>query len=288
MHRDLKPQNLLIDKEGNVKLADFGLAREIRSRPPYTDYVSTRWYRAPEVLLRSLSYNSPIDMWACGAIMAELYTFQPLFPGASEPDEIYKICSVLGAPTSSNWPQGVQLANAMHFKFPRLKPVALSQCIPNASPEAIQLITDLLLYDPKARPTAAQALQYSYFQVGQDIIPGIGSFPVLNKDAKSPLSSSIINLSNESIVSNEKQHLDILEYKAIKKTQPVLQLNVRQARYKPGVNPSTLNIETKSVTNTTKQRSPQLGDINNHSDEKENEKPLNLHARLIAVHVAQA
>ena len=89
---DLKPENLLVSGDV-VKLADMGLAREIRSRPPYTDYVSTRWYRAPEVLLRSLSYNSPIDMWAVGCIMAELYSFRPLFPGSSEPDEIYKICA---------------------------------------------------------------------------------------------------------------------------------------------------------------------------------------------------
>ena len=72
MHRDV------------VKIADFGLAREIRSRPPYTDYVSTRWYRAPEVLLRSQYYSAPIDMFAMGAIMAELFTLRPLFPGSSE------------------------------------------------------------------------------------------------------------------------------------------------------------------------------------------------------------
>ena len=71
-----------------VKLADFGLAREIRSRPPYTDYVSTRWYRAPEVLLRSTYYSAAIDMWAMGAIMAELFTLRPLFPGSSEADEV--------------------------------------------------------------------------------------------------------------------------------------------------------------------------------------------------------
>lgn len=63
-HRDMKPENLLIGADDNCKIADFGLAREIRSRPPFTDYVSTRWYRAPEVLLRSVKYNSPIDMWA--------------------------------------------------------------------------------------------------------------------------------------------------------------------------------------------------------------------------------
>jgi serine/threonine protein kinase len=82
-----------------VKLADFGLAREIRSRPPYTDYVSTRWYRAPELLLRATVYNSPIDIFACALIMAELYMLRPLFPGNSEIDQLYKICAVLGSPS---------------------------------------------------------------------------------------------------------------------------------------------------------------------------------------------
>ncbi|XP_029897491.1 serine/threonine-protein kinase MAK isoform X4 [Aquila chrysaetos chrysaetos] len=97
-HRDMKPENLLCIGPELVKIADFGLARELRSQPPYTDYVSTRWYRAPEVLLRSSIYSSPIDMWAVGSIMAELYTLRPLFPGTSEVDEIFKICQVLGTP----------------------------------------------------------------------------------------------------------------------------------------------------------------------------------------------
>ena len=84
-HRDLKPENLLF-QDGIVKIADFGLARETRSRPPYTDYVSTRWYRAPEILLRSTTYQSPIDIFAMGCIMAELYILRPLFPGNNEAD----------------------------------------------------------------------------------------------------------------------------------------------------------------------------------------------------------
>lgn len=88
--------NYFLKQLGTVKIADFGLAREIRSKPPFTDYVSTRWYRAPEVILRSPNYNSPIDIFAVGAIMAELYRFSPLFPGASEADQIHKICLVLG------------------------------------------------------------------------------------------------------------------------------------------------------------------------------------------------
>ena len=85
-HRDLKPENILINKENVIKLCDFGLAREIRSRPPFTDYVATRWYRAPEIILKSPNYNSPVDIFAVGCIMAELYMFKPIFSGSNEID----------------------------------------------------------------------------------------------------------------------------------------------------------------------------------------------------------
>ncbi|GAA28154.2 serine/threonine-protein kinase ICK [Clonorchis sinensis] len=168
-HRDMKPENLLCNGPDTVKLADFGLAREIRSQPPYTDYVSTRWYRAPEVLLRSTSYNSPIDMFAVGCIMAEVYTFRPLFPGSSEIDMIFKICSVLGTPSKSDWPEGYQLAAAMNFKFPQCAPSCLRTLIPNASSEAIQLIGDMIAWNPKRRPTAREALRRPYFKPIQSV-----------------------------------------------------------------------------------------------------------------------
>ncbi|NXF46523.1 MAK kinase, partial [Oceanites oceanicus] len=170
-HRDMKPENLLCIGPELVKIADFGLARELRSQPPYTDYVSTRWYRAPEVLLRSSIYSSPIDMWAVGSIMAELYTLRPLFPGTSEVDEIFKICQVLGTPKKSDWPEGYHLASAMNFRFPQCVPISLKTLIPNASNEAIQLMNDMLNWNPKKRPTASQALKYPYFQVGQVLGP---------------------------------------------------------------------------------------------------------------------
>ena len=72
------------------------MAKEVRSKPPFTDYVSTRWYRSPEVILKSKNYNSPIDIFAVGAIMAELYNNKPLFPGKSEYDQLKKICEILG------------------------------------------------------------------------------------------------------------------------------------------------------------------------------------------------
>ncbi|XP_039087750.1 serine/threonine-protein kinase MAK isoform X2 [Hyaena hyaena] len=170
-HRDMKPENLLCMGPELVKIADFGLARELRSQPPYTDYVSTRWYRAPEVLLRSSVYSSPIDVWAVGSIMAELYTLRPLFPGTSEVDEIFKICQVLGTPKKSDWPEGHQLASSMNFRFPQCVPINLKTLIPNASHEAIQLMTEMLSWDPKKRPTASQALKHPYFQVGQVLGP---------------------------------------------------------------------------------------------------------------------
>ncbi|RXM31033.1 hypothetical protein EOD39_7350 [Acipenser ruthenus] len=128
-------------------------------------------YRAPEVLLRSSVYSSPVDMWAVGCIMAELYTLRPLFPGNSEVDEIFKICQVLGTVKKNDWPEGYQLAGSMNFRFPQCVPTHLKTLIPNASNEAIALMRDMLQWDPKKRPTAIQALRYPYFQVGQVLGP---------------------------------------------------------------------------------------------------------------------
>ena len=111
-----------------VKLADFGLAREISSEPPYTSYVSTRWYRAPEIILRAGTYSSPVDMWAFGAMAAELITLVPLFPGANEIDQIQRICNIMGSPDDwrdknyqsvggGPWPDAVRLAQRVNFKF---------------------------------------------------------------------------------------------------------------------------------------------------------------------------
>lgn len=173
-HRDLKPENLLVS-EDVTKVADFGLAREISSEPPFTEYVSTRWYRAPEVLLQASVYGPGVDMWAMGAIMAELFNLHPLFPGTNEADEIHKICSVIGSPSQKSWADGLRLADAMKYEFPQYPGVHLSRLIPSASEFAISLISALCSWDPLKRPTAAKALQHPFFKPCYYIPPSLRS-----------------------------------------------------------------------------------------------------------------
>ncbi|KAJ1704643.1 hypothetical protein LUZ63_004422 [Rhynchospora breviuscula] len=162
-HRDLKPENLLL-KDGVVKIADLGLARELDSKPPYTEYVSTRWYRAPEVLLKCTSYGPAVDMWAVGAILAELYRCSPLFPGDSEIDQLCKICNVLGSPDTTIWPELMNFPRSLDFNLIQVQPGAnLLTAIPNASLEAIDLFMQLCSWDPRRRPTAEQTMQHPYF-----------------------------------------------------------------------------------------------------------------------------
>lgn len=155
-HRDMKPENVLVttiglhdyqsisplavpggppekDVVAIIKLADFGLARETNSKPPYTEYVSTRWYRAPEVLLLSKDYSNPVDMWAVGTIMAELVNLRPLFPGSTQIDQVARICQILGDPCADygknergapvgggQWLRGIQMAKDVGFAFPKV------------------------------------------------------------------------------------------------------------------------------------------------------------------------
>ncbi|XP_021905473.1 cyclin-dependent kinase F-4-like [Carica papaya] len=162
-HRDLKPENLLVSNHNVMKIADFGLSKEIgNSDIPFTDYVGTRWYRAPEVLMGSYMYGSEVDMWAMGVIMAEMFILRPLFPGMN--NQLHKICSVIGSPTMETWPTGIYLAKALaNYEFPEIPAVNFSSLIPSASEAAIDLISKLCSWDPLKRPSAAEALQHPFF-----------------------------------------------------------------------------------------------------------------------------
>lgn len=164
-HRDIKPENLLCrNGPSSVKIADFGLTREINSEPPYTDYVSTRWYRAPELLLHSNNYNYAIDLWAVGCIAGELYTLQPMFPGRSEIDQIFKICQVIGAPNVTEWPEGQRLSSLVQFDFPNVVPLNLSDLLTDCSLKGMMMIKSVLQWIPSKRPTARDLLNHNFFK----------------------------------------------------------------------------------------------------------------------------
>jgi len=163
LHRDLKPQNLLIDKQKTLKLADFGLARAfgvpIRT---YTHEVVTLWYRAPEVLLGARQYSTPIDIWSVGCIFAELVTRKPLFPGDSEIDELYRIFRLLGTPNEDVWP-GVTSLPDYKPTFPQWAGKSLERTVNGMDAKGLDLLKSMLKYEPKQRISAKQALEHPYF-----------------------------------------------------------------------------------------------------------------------------
>nr|KAF6315896.1 cyclin dependent kinase 18 [Pipistrellus kuhlii] len=165
LHRDLKPQNLLINGRGELKLADFGLARA-KSVPTktYSNEVVTLWYRPPDVLLGSTEYSTPIDMWGVGCIHYEMATGRPLFPGSTVKEELHLIFRLLGTPTEETWPGVVDQPEFRAYNFPRYLPQPLISHVPRLDSEGIHLLTSLLLYESKSRLSAEAALSHPYFR----------------------------------------------------------------------------------------------------------------------------
>ncbi|KAL7540672.1 hypothetical protein ACHAXR_010290 [Thalassiosira sp. AJA248-18] len=177
VHRDIKPENILV-RGRQCKVADFGLAREVsRGRKDITYYVSTRWYRAPEVILHLPSYGKPIDIFATGLILAELHSLRPLFPGLSEIDQITKIQALLGSPTEKKWAEGANKMQRMNFRLSEPTPgpsqeedaerveLAIKKTLPiSISPVVPRLIRTMIQWNPKERPSADGALEHEYFQ----------------------------------------------------------------------------------------------------------------------------
>ncbi len=163
MHRDLKPQNLLIDSKGNIKLADFGLARAFGLPiKTYTHEVVTLWYRCPEILLGQKQYSLGVDLWSTGCIFAEMAQKKPLFIGDSEIDQIFKIFKVQGTPREGHWAEALKLPD-FKASFPKFKGVPLKQHVTGLDEMGMDLLSSMVALDPNKRISAKMAMQHPYF-----------------------------------------------------------------------------------------------------------------------------
>lgn len=162
-HRDVKPQNLLIDPNtGVLKLCDFGSAKQIHQGEQNVSYICSRYYRAPELIFGATSYTTAVDIWSVGCVLAELLLGQPLFPGETSVDQLVEIIKVLGTPTREE----IEQMNKSYtdFKFPNIKPHPWSRLFrSHTPPEAIDLVTKMFAYVPAGRISAIAALAHPFF-----------------------------------------------------------------------------------------------------------------------------
>eukprot|EP00977_Amphora_coffeiformis_P027520 scaffold34618_cov159-Amphora_coffeaeformis.AAC.11 len=174
-HRDISPGNLLLS-DGVCKVGDFTLARPLfhsttdnNGATPLTTYISTRWYRAPELLLRTRFYGAPVDMYAMGCVAAEVYDSKarPLFAADTEADQLHQILCTLGTPTQDTWPEGVDLMSRLQIQHPPVDG-CLEDCLPSyLNPTTLDWFRSLLTLRPDRRLTASQALAHSFLSSGQ-------------------------------------------------------------------------------------------------------------------------
>ncbi|KAG9273088.1 mitogen-activated protein kinase 12 [Astyanax mexicanus] len=162
IHRDLKPGNLAINEECELKILDFGLARQADSE--MTGYVVTRWYRAPEVILSWMHYTQTVDIWSVGCIMAEMLMGKPLFKGNDHLDQLTEIMKITGTPTQE-FISKLQSQDAKNYiqRMPKLKKKDLQALMPGVNPQAITVLESMLLLDPDSRIRAAEGLALPYF-----------------------------------------------------------------------------------------------------------------------------
>ncbi|KAG1776805.1 kinase-like domain-containing protein [Suillus placidus] len=176
IHRDLKPSNLLLNANCDLKVCDFGLARSVKTAEPsgtetgfMTEYVATRWYRAPEIMLTFKQYTKAIDVWSVGCILAEMLSGKPLFPGRDYHHQLTLILDVLGTPTLDEFYAITTRRSRDYIRaLPFRKRRPFAQIFPNANPLAVDFLTKTLTFDPKKRITVEEALAHPYLEAYHD------------------------------------------------------------------------------------------------------------------------
>ncbi|CAJ1085693.1 cyclin-dependent kinase 16 [Xyrichtys novacula] len=193
LHRDLKPQNLLINERGELKLADFGLARA-KSIPTktYSNEVVTLWYRPPDILLGSTDYSTHIDMWGVGCIFYEMATGRPLFPGSTVEEELHFIFKLLGTPTEQSWPGISSNEEFVTYNYPQYRAERLSTHTPRLSSEGVELLSKFLQFEGKKRISADESMSHRYFS-------NLGNRVVSLPDTTSIFSLPEIHLEKEAV-----------------------------------------------------------------------------------------
>ena len=168
LHRDLKPDNLLLSENGVLKIGDFGLARMFGSPGrQFTPEVITLWYRPPELLFGSRFYSAAVDMWSVGCIFAEMWIGTPLFPiyTDSSTKQLGKIFSILGTPNSKVWPGIEDLPHYTPFEpVTEMDPLVLRSKVKRMGDDGFQLLCSMLKYNPSERISASAALLHPYFR----------------------------------------------------------------------------------------------------------------------------
>ncbi|XP_048456892.1 cyclin-dependent kinase-like 4 [Rhincodon typus] len=172
IHRDVKPENILITRQGVIKLCDFGFARILTGRgDDYTDYVATRWYRAPELLVGDPHYGATVDIWAVGTVFAELVSGQALWPGKSDVDQIYLIIRTLGKliPRHEHIFRNNQFFRGVSLPEPDPEDMEpLEDKFPNLNPHALMFMKSCLKMDPEDRCSCEDLLENAYFDLYRD------------------------------------------------------------------------------------------------------------------------
>jgi len=167
LHRDLKPSNLLLNTTCDLKICDFGLARVADPDHDHTgfltEYVATRWYRAPEIMVNSKGYSQSIDMWSVGCILAEMVSNRPIFPGKHYLDQLNHILGVLGSPTQEDLAAIKNDKARCYLASLPFKPkIPFNKIYPNADPQAMDLLEKMLTFNPNKRLNVVEALQHPY------------------------------------------------------------------------------------------------------------------------------